>query len=83
MVQAGMPAPQSPNDPLYLETKRSLDLVSRTSAITSYNKREADLKATALEEAASVEKAAKSRMEAMLLAEFPLDQYGNKNLEAT
>ena len=77
MVQAGMPAPQSPNDPLYLETKRSLDLVSRTSAITSYNKRESDLKATALEEAAAVEKAAKSRMEAMLLAEFPLDQFGN------
>jgi len=77
MVQAGMPAPQSPADPRYLAVKKELDIISKTSAITMYNKREADLRAAALEEAQALTKGATARMEALASAYFPKSEYGN------
>lgn len=77
MVQAGMPAPQTSSDPAYIEAKKSLDLISRTNAITTYNKRESDLKAAATEEAEAITKGAKARLQAVQDATFSDKKYGN------
>lgn len=77
MVQAGMPAPQSPLDPQYLMVQEDLSLISKTSSILTYNKREADLKGVAAEEAEAISKGAGKRVEALMSAEFPVARYGN------
>lgn len=77
MVQAGLPAPESKNDPSYLQARQSLDMVSRTSAIASYNKRESDLKASAAQEAEELRKNASKRLQAIQDANFPVATYGN------
>lgn len=70
MVQAGMPAPKDKTDPSYLSVKKSLEMVSRTSAVNEYNKREADLKTAAISEAEAIEKGQKSYMDAAGQAVF-------------
>ncbi len=77
MVQAGMPAPQSPSDPRYQQVRQDLNLVSRTASILTYNKREADLRTVAIEEAEALQKAAGKRVEALMSGAFSGSQYSN------
>ena len=77
MVQAGMQAPASKLDPAYLEVKKQLDLIGKTASIATYAKKEAELKAAAIEEADAIEKSAGKRVEAIQAGYFPVDKYGN------
>lgn len=77
MVQAGMPAPKDKTDPNYLTIKKSLELVSRTAAVAEYNKKEADLKTAAIEEAEAMTKGQKARMDAAASAAFLGHEFSN------
>lgn len=77
MVKAGLPAPASDQDPNYIRVKQILDLVGRSDAITTYDKREGDLKSSAITEADALAKTAKARVEAAQSAYFDPETYGD------
>jgi len=75
MVQAGMQAPENPEDPRYIEAQKSLGLVGRAQAVATYNQRKSQLSSAVIDEMGLVKKNSTKRIQAVQDASFSDDMY--------